>query len=127
MHHMKKIFLHVALVAIFLCMPLAMSVADTSSNNPSTPGVFSNPLKVDGDVFTVAKDLMEKVVVPIAGVLIVLAIFWSGFMFLMAQGKPEELKKAKTQFLYVLIGSTIILGSWLIMNGIKDTISSLLK
>ena len=45
----------------------------------------------------------------------------------MAQGKPEELKKAKTQFLYVLIGSTIILGSWLIMNGIKDTISSLLK
>ncbi|MFA6095101.1 MAG: pilin [Candidatus Paceibacterota bacterium] len=98
-----------------------------SASNGSASGLFSNPLKEKGDVFTVAKKLMETVVVPIAGVCIVLAIFWSGFMFLVAQGKPEELKTAKKNFMYVLIGSILILGSWLIMNGIKDTITGLLS
>lgn len=66
-----------------------------------------------------------KAVVAIALPLISLAFVYSGFMFVIARGNAEALKKARTNFLYVVVGAALILGAWILAELIGSTISQL--
>jgi len=57
--------------------------------------------------------------------LLVLAIIFSGFKLVIAQGNKTNLEKAKKSLLYTLIGTGIVLGARVIMEIIKTTIESL--
>ena len=57
--------------------------------------------------------------------IIVLAIIYSGFLFVAAQGNSEKLGEAKKALLYTLVGAAILLGSLAIAELIKNTVLSL--
>jgi len=70
---------------------------------------------------------MEKIlelIVKIGTPVIILAIIYSGFLFVKAQGKPEELKTARNAILWTIIGALVILGAQAIGIAIKGTIDA---
>jgi hypothetical protein len=58
--------------------------------------------------------------IPIA----VLFIVYAGLRFVLAQGKPEDLAKARTNMLWTVIGIGIFLSAWLLSEVIANTVNS---
>ena len=65
-------------------------------------------------------EVVMKIGIPVAAMFII----YSGFLFVKAQGNEAELTKAKSAFTYAVIGTAILLGSWLLATGIESTITS---
>ena len=86
---------------------------------------LKNPLGVTSIADFVSKAL--KVMVMVALPIISLFVVYSGFLFVLAQGKPEDLAKARMNFLYVIIGAVLILGAWVIASIIGGTVVELTK
>ncbi len=89
---------------------------------------IENPLGENGpqdipDFIDRAIDIVLVVGVPI----VVLAIIYSGFLFVSAQGNSEKLKKAKQAILYSIIGAVLLLGAFVIANAISDTVKDIEK
>jgi len=86
-------------------------------------GKLENPLAFNTIAEFVAGALQALVVIalPIVGFFIVL----SGFMFISSRGDSEGLAKAKQNFVYVIIGSILILGAWALAQLIGGTIEQL--
>jgi hypothetical protein len=85
---------------------------------------LKNPL---GDVESIP-DFVETLlrIVLLVGVpLVALAIIYSGFLFVAAQGNPKKLEEARTTFLYTLVGAAIVLGAVVIAQAIGGTIEQL--
>ena len=84
---------------------------------------FQNPLKSDSikDVLTSFFDI----IIELGAIAVTLAIIYSGFLFVMAQGKPEDLKKARTIFYWTIIGGLVLLGAQVISSIIQTTIKQL--
>jgi hypothetical protein len=89
-------------------------VASTTINNPI------NANTIDGFIKTILEGVI-KIGIPI----IALAIIYSGFLFVSAQGNSEKLKTAKNALIYSLIGAAILLGSWAIAQLISETVLAL--
>ncbi len=87
---------------------------------------IENPLGAGG-VSTVPQfiDKILDLAIQIALPILTLAIVYCGFLFVKAQGNPEELTKAKTALLYTLIGAAIILGAKVIESFVTDTVTEL--
>ena len=66
-----------------------------------------------------------EIVVQIGVPVVVLGIIFSGFLFVKAQGKSDELKTAKEAFFYTLIGAGIVLGAFVIAEAIQGTVDQL--
>lgn len=84
---------------------------------------LENPLKNAG--INELPDLIVailKFVLTIGIPIITLAIIYSGFLFVTAQGNQEKLKTAKKAILYTIIGAALLLGSYVIANAIKGTV-----
>lgn len=84
-----------------------------------------NPLGVSSIAEFIA--LALRVMVMVALPIISLFIVYSGFLFVSAQGNEEKLNKAKMNLLYVIIGSILILGAWVIATMIGGTVTQLLR
>lgn len=120
---MKKVrrTLWVVIGALFL-LPEALLLAQATGPGGSS-GSFQNPLKFDSlSEFLVA---LLNVIIQIAFPIIVLMIIFTGFLFVKAQGKPEELKTAKTALIWTLIGAAIILGAFVLSQAICGTIQEI--
>lgn len=87
---------------------------------------LENPLK-GGGVNSLSQFVSSalKVMVMVALPIITLFMVYSGFLFVFARGNQESLAKAKTNFVYVIIGSILILGAWVFASLIGGTISQL--
>lgn len=95
-----------------------------SSSGGVTPVTITNPLGDIKDFPTLIKKLFEAIL-PIGVSIAVLFIVWAGFKFVWAQGKPEELKQARNNFLYTIIGIGIFLAAWSISIVVSNTIRGL--
>jgi hypothetical protein len=102
---------------------------DGSGGNPSqnvnVPIKLDNPFKVGNDLFKLAEALVNKVVLPIGGVLCVLGFIYAGFMYVTAQGDSKKISDAHNALLYSAIGTAILLGAWVIASVIRNTVMSL--
>ena len=88
------------------------------------PGKLCNPLK-GTDVDTLGEFLrivLDNIVLPIGSIIVVLAIIYTGFLFVTARGNEAQLETAKKSLLYVVIGAAILLGSVAISALIGGTI-----
>ncbi len=86
------------------------------------PKQFSNPL-ASGSITALIgaiADVIFKIGVPVAA----LFIIYSGLMFVTARGSEEQLKKAKTTFMWTIIGTGVLLGAKVIAMVIKETVSA---
>ncbi len=134
---MKRIFIFGLITVALVAMPL-ITFAQTSSGSNSPPtssGGNSLPVSSGGSV-TVRNPLgvssfcaliqalltgAIQIGIPIA----VLFIVYAGFKFILARGKPEELAKARQNFLWTIIGIGIFLGAWLLAQLIANTVNSI--
>lgn len=134
---MKKIFqVLFSLVLVFLIVvPLvAITPAFATQHNTGTPGLrnsgtpdsgaqsfqVNNPLK-----FSSVSDFLSalfRAVVAIGIPIAVLFVVWAGLKFVTAQGNPEELKKARSNFLWTIVGIAIFLGAAVLAEIIRQTL-----
>jgi len=88
-------------------------------------GNFDNPVKATAgtipDFIAVILDIAVQIGTPIA----VLAIIYSGFLFLVARGNPEGLGKAKQALLWSLVGAFVLFGAKVFAIAISGTVSQL--
>jgi hypothetical protein len=109
---------------ILLILVSAMFLS-TAANQAEAGGI-DNPL-IEIDSFPeLIKEILEKIVVPIGAVIAALAIVYSGFLFVTAQGNAEKLSKARSAFVWAVIGGLILLGSWAISEGIQATLDPII-
>ncbi len=114
MTYLRIVSVHVVALAAFVL--LLTDVAYAQLNNPLNDNFNSIPQFISGAL---------KVMVMVALPIITLFFVYSGFLFVLAQGNQETLAKAKTNFVYVVIGSILILGAWVFASLIGGTISQL--
>ena len=102
-----------------LFLPSSFLYADQSDlvtlNNPIT-GV---------DTLTEFINKILDVVITIATPIAVLAIIYSGFLFVKARGSDTKLVEAKKTLGWILVGVMVLLGAQLLSSVIEGTITSL--
>ncbi|MFA5750852.1 MAG: pilin [Candidatus Paceibacterota bacterium] len=119
---LKNILIIVLFLSIIL-VPVYSFAQDTDQEDVTTTTKIVNPIKASS-INGLIKTILEGVVklgIPI----IALAVIYSGFLFVSAQGNPEKISNAKKSFTYTLIGAAILLGAWGIAQLISETVLAL--
>lgn len=144
---MKKILTHTLASAFILgifflptvsllgCTGTECPPTESTPNNPTdsdynSPGGSNvtvntkiiNPFRTGGSITDLFLAILNGIVLPIGGILVVLAFIYSGFKFVMAQGNETEIKDARRNLLYVAIGTVILLGASAIAGAINTTL-----
>ncbi len=119
----KKLYVLFFLVSLII-LPIFTFADTVQPINDNT--LIINPLGKDGpqnitDFIRIILIGVIKIGLPV----IALAIIYCGFLFVKAQGKPDELKKAKDALLYTVIGAALLLGAWAIAQLISNTITQI--
>ena len=139
MNFIKKSFVIAALL-IIVFLPVFVFAQNSGGNPPDTSGsggnppagenqtttevtTIKNPINVD-TIDGLIKKILEGVI-KIGIPIVALAIIYSGFLFVSAQGKSEKLEEAKRALMYSVIGAAILLGSWAIAQIISETVLAL--
>ena len=91
----------------------------------SLGATIENPLGATRSLPALIETLVSKVVIPVGVPIATLFLVYSGFLFVKAQGRPEELTKAKETFMWTIIGIAILLGAWVLSAAIQATIIQL--
>lgn len=93
-------------------------------SNSVTEINFPNPFKNKGidNLFDLVKAIVNNIILPVGGVLCVLAFIYAGFMYVMAQGKPAALEEANRTLLHAAIGTAVLLGAWVLANTVCGTV-----
>ncbi len=114
------------LVIVFsFLMPIIM-VHSTSAAGLLVNTTIKNPLG-SGHLETIPAFIKAilNIVIDIGIPIVTLAIIYSGFLFVQAQGNPEKLETAKKTLVYTLIGATLLLGSYVLANAIGSTVNQI--
>ena len=109
-----------------------VSAQQTPPNNPSgnvqnvvINPTIPNPLRTGDNISDFMKTIVEEVVLPIGGVLAVLAFIWSGFKFVTAQGNGSQIEEARRALFYTAIGTAILLGAVALTAVISNTVDAI--
>lgn len=81
---------------------------------------IKNPIGVDN-----LNDFIKKVleaVIRIGLPIVAIALIYSGYLFIEAQGNSGKLEMAKRAFVYTLLGAAILLGAWALAQAITETV-----
>jgi|SRR3989344_1724891 len=133
MVNIKKLSVFFLSLSIFFVLG-AVLVSAQGTNNPPTAGTnnpvvvnipLTNPFKNSGTLFALMKNIINDILLPIGGVLAVLAFIFSGFLYVTAQGKEAQIAKAHKALLYTAIGTAVLLGAAAIASVICITIQQL--
>lgn len=138
---MKKITLSL-LTASFLLGIVLLSPKITLAENPGGGGVVTppggggvtkveatidNPFKFGNNstLMDYLKAIIDNIIIPIGGIIAVLAFIYSGFLYVIAQGNPTKISQANTALLYTAIGTAVLLGAAAAAKIIENTINQL--
>lgn len=132
---MKNIcYLYYFMLAVAL--PIARVYGNTHERSPGTtvPGVSSggtvgikatlpNPVGANTTLFALLGKVLD-VMVSIGFPILVLALVYSGFLFVKAQGNPTEIETAKKAFFWTVVGGVVLLGSSILAGAIGGTVDA---
>lgn len=97
-------------VTAILLLPLvALAQNDGGYIGIKNPATGINSIS---DVVTAVVRVVRMVAIPF----VVLAIIYSGWLFIAAQGNPDKLKSARGVFLWTLVGTLVVLSAELIAS-----------
>jgi hypothetical protein len=132
--------LYSLIILLFISIPLVSSAQNPinpGNSNTSSGGTSYTPVKIDNPfdckgvspctLMTLIKTILSSIVMPIASVAIVVWIVWAGFQFVLAQGKPGDIDKAKQNLLWSLVGAGILLGAAAISAVVENTVKNLMN
>jgi Na+-driven multidrug efflux pump len=108
---------------ITLLLVLSFNFVNAQVGGELPSETLENPLKYDNvpELIEAIINIVVQIGVPVVGVMII----YSGFLFVSAQGNEEKLTKAKSAFLWTVIGAAIVLGAFVISRAIRATIDQL--
>ncbi len=118
----KKNLLTAILTFLMIIIPVYIINADGSG--VIGDGKIKNPLSSSIDTIPKFLTALLEGAIKIAIPIVALAVIYSGFLFVKAQGNPEEITKAKDAMLYTLIGAAVLLGALAIAKLVADTITA---
>ncbi len=122
---MKKLLIILTPLLLFFVISFDLVLAQGSGGNPSISVTLNNPFGTQDSLFGLIRTIINDVVLPIGGVIAVLAFIFSGFLYVTAQGNETKLKEAHRALLYTSIGTAVLLGAWVIANVVCRTIAAL--
>ena len=131
---MKKMFLiSLFLLSLVTYMGPILVYAQSDSNptptgsdsNPSIKATLTNPISGANSLFDLLQKVINDILLPIGGILAVMAFIYSGFLYVTAQGNESKLATAHKALLYTSVGTAVLLGSWVLANVICKTIGLL--
>ena len=102
--------------AFLMLLAVLPAYAADGIQSPLKPEVSSIPGFIEAAL---------KALVMIALPILTLFIVYSGFKFISAQGNSSKLEEAKKNFMYVIIGSLLILGAWVVATLVGGTVNQL--
>lgn len=70
--------------------------------------------------------LILDAVLKMGGLVVVMLLVHSGFLFVTSQGNDQKLEEAKKSFTWVIVGAAIILGGWAVTEVIINTVDAVL-
>jgi len=114
-----------ALLVISAAIPLRVRAqpAASSTGSGGTPGL-TNPLgKIDS--LPAFMNAILDAVVNLGTILLVLALVYVGFQFVVAQGNQEKLSSARSALMWTVIGGLVLLGAKSLGLVISGTVESL--
>ncbi len=103
-------------------------IHDNENSNLDGDGVvikLENPLGSNTNSLPELVQKILEIALKVGVPLIALAIIYTGYLFIAAQGNPEKLQKAKQSLIWVVIGSGILLGAYVIANALVGTINAI--
>ena len=104
----------------------AHAVQAQQSGNTGITVKLPNPYKSGGtDIKTILNIIINEIILPVGGVIAVMAFVYTGFLYVMAQGNQTKIATAHKALLYTAIGTFLLLGSLVISKVIEQTITSL--
>lgn len=119
-------------IALYVFFSVQHAFANTDMNQEpegTTFGQSAIKVKLDNPLgSTTIYQFLEKVLglmVDIGFPVLILAIVYTGFLFVKAQGNETELGKAKQAFFWTIVGGVILLGAEIIVRAISGTINQL--
>ncbi len=116
---MKKIKFF--LLSLFLSVNMVF--ADIVGNNGDSSWRVGNP-GFQGDLKTTLHTIISALI-QISIPFLVLGFVYIGFLFVKAEGNPEELAKVRKYFLWAIVGALIIFGADLILSMIEDSVKKI--
>ena len=119
----KKNLYITILVLFVLALPLLSLAQEYVPPATDAPVTIINPIK-EKTISGLLKTILEGVIKILTPV-VALAIIYSGFLFVSAQGNSEKLGDAKRALTYTLIGAAILLGSWALAILVFETVAAL--
>ncbi len=84
---------------------------------------LGNDKKEIKDIVASILNVIMDIVLPI----VIVMVIYSGFLYVMARGKPEAIETAHKTLTWTLIGAAILLGAQLISTVLIDTVSNISK
>lgn len=123
---LNKNLAHITLLIAFVFMLVAPGVSFADSH-PSTGDsgttTVVNPLGTDSinGLIKIILIGVIKIGIPLIAIMLV----YTGFLYVMARGKPAAIETANQSLLYTLLGAAILLGSWAIAQLISNTVLQL--
>lgn len=102
---------------------LVARAADPAPESAATTGLI-NPLNKIGSFPQLLTALLGAVV-TIGSIVLVLALVYTGFLFVAAQGNEEKIRSAKGALMWTVIGGLILLGAQTIGMVIETTVNNL--
>ncbi len=109
-----------ALLGVFVVTATALPLgASADSSQLSKYLQLKNPIKGTTDVNGFISNILDAMVVILSPIL-VLALLYSGFLFVSAQGNTEKLGEAKKALIWTVVGAAIVFGA----HGVADILGS---
>lgn len=118
---MKKTIRRTSLVA---SASLAASAAPLLARAEAAVS-FTNPFRVGTSLYQFIVTVIDNIILPVGAVIVVIFLIFAGFQFVMARGNPTEIAKARSNFIWVVVGSSILLGAWLIARIVQNTVMNI--
>jgi len=116
-YNCKKFYWSTLALALSLLPHLTLAAPGTGA------GTIPNPIN-QTSILGLLKGVL-KVVLEISIPVAALGLVFSGFLFVKARGNEQELTKAKSVFFWVIVGTAVILGAWVLTQGICQTVVKL--
>lgn len=132
------------LILSVILVPFAVAAQTGSSSSTGTGGggttgtgggggtgstninlVLQNPFKVGNSLLEVMTAIIDDFVLPVGGIICVLAFIFAGFKFVTAQGNETKIKDAKRILTYTAIATALILGADALSKLVQSTVNQL--
>lgn len=114
--------------AVAVLAVTAPSTLMAASAQPATPppakGGLTNPLNKIETLPQFLNAILDAVV-NLGTIILILALVYVGFQFVVAQGNEEKLKSARSALMWTVIGGLVLLGAKSLGLVIQGTVESL--